>query len=114
MIDFLPEPAKTVLLGVLALFAALVTAANSLPNVEWLRPFRLNANLTEAQKARMRRRANLTVGLELIGLGLLLPVGYLVVTVMMFNEIDPLTLWLVGGGSAVCIGLGVWAMFSSR
>jgi hypothetical protein len=140
MFDFLPEPVKTVLVGVLAVFALLVTAANSLPDVAWLRPFRLNQNLSEAQKARMRRlpdvawlrpfrlnqnlseaqkarmrrRARLHVGLELIGVGLLLPVGYLVLTVMMFNEIDPLTMGLTLAGSVVCIGLGIWAMFSSK
>jgi hypothetical protein len=114
MIDFLPEPVKTALLGVLAIFAILVTAANSLPNVAWLRPFRLNQNLSEAQKARIRRRANVSAGLEMIGLGLLLPVGYIMLTVMMFNEIDPLTMGLILAGSVVCIGLGFWAMFSSK
>jgi hypothetical protein len=114
VIDFLPEPVKIALVGVLAIFAVLVTAANALPDVAWLRPFRLNQNLTEAQKARMRRRANRLAGIELIGLGLLLPIGYLVATVMMFNEIDPLTMALTLAGSILCIGLGLWAMFTSR
>ena len=114
MIDFLSEPVKTVLVGVLAVFAVLVTAANGLPSVEWLRPFRLNQNLSEAQKARIRRSTSLHVGLELIGLGLLLPVGYLVLTVMMFNEIDRLTMALTAAGSVACIGLGIWAVFSSK
>ena len=62
----------------------------------------------------MRRRANLNAALELIGLGLLLPVGYVVLTVMMFNEFDRLTMALTAAGSAACIGLGIWAMFSSK
>jgi hypothetical protein len=103
-----------VVLGVLALiFFALVLLARQYPGVAWLRPFR-PPQLSAAQQERQRRRANTYTGIELILFGLILPIGYVALTVMMFNAFKPL--WTAGVilTSLVCITLGITAIVKNR
>lgn len=91
----------------------LVLAARRYPHVAWLRPFQ-PPKLSARQQAIQRRRANTLVGLEMILMGIIVPVGYFVVTVMMFNEFDPLVTLLVIGVSIASLGFGIAAIVSSR
>jgi hypothetical protein len=81
------------------------------PHVAWLQHFRIpRPHLTEEQQARMRRRANVYAGAQLILLGLIVPVGYVVLTVMMFNTITRGTMAILLAGSVLCIVLGITAI----
>lgn len=103
-----------VALGVLALiFFALVQLARRYPDVAWLRPFR-PPPLSAAQQERRRRRANTYTGIELILVGLVVPMGYVALTVMMFNDFDPL--WTAGVviTAIICITLGITAIAKNR
>lgn len=95
------------------LFVALTQLARKRPDIEWLRHFRL-PELPEAVRERHRKRSERIAGAEMILVGLLLPIGYLVLTVMTFNSIDPL--WLTGviAASVLCIGLGIYALVKNR
>ncbi|MGQ0641563.1 MAG: hypothetical protein ACT4P6_12485 [Gemmatimonadaceae bacterium] len=98
-------------LGAIALVIfGLSLLARRLPNVEWLQHFRFDKHLTEEQKARMRRRANVHAGVELILLGVILPLGYVALTVMFFNSFTPMGIALTLAGSGLCIALGVTAI----
>ncbi len=84
------------------------------PEVAWLQAFRIENRLTEEQKARMRRRAQVHAGVEMILVGIALPMGYVVLTVMFMNNFTPLATTLVLAGSVLFIGLGVTAIVRSR
>jgi hypothetical protein len=97
-------------LGALAMvFLALAFAAKRRPDIAWLRPFRM-PELSKERQERQRRRANVYAGAEFILLGLAIPLGYVVLTVMMFNNFEPLPTALVLASSALCLGLGVVAI----
>jgi hypothetical protein len=81
------------------------------PHVAWLQHFRiLLPQFTEKQQARMRHRASLYAGAQLILLGIIVPLGYLVLTVMTFNTVRTGTFTLVLAGSVLCIVLGIAAI----
>lgn len=97
-------------LGVLAMvFLALGFAAKRRPDIAWLRAFRM-PELSPERQERQRRRANIYAGVEFILLGLVIPLGYGALTVMMFNDFKPLPTTLVLVSSAMCIGLGIAAI----
>lgn len=84
------------------------------PHVAWLQHFRiLLPRFSEKQQARMGRRASLLAGAQLILLGVIFPLGYLVLTVMTFNTPRTGTFALVLAGSVLCIVLGVTAIVQS-
>lgn len=67
--------------------------ARRYPHIGWLQAFHIKRpQLTEEQKARMQRRANIHVAIQFILLGFGVPVVYVISSVMMFN--DPSTLGL--------------------
>jgi len=68
--------------------------------------------LTEEQRARIRRRSNVHAGIELILLGIVVPIGYLISTVMMFNTPTALGLTLALGSALLLISLGIVAIRS--
>jgi len=47
---------------------------------------------------------------EFILLGIVIPIGYGVLTIMMFNDFKPLPTALVLASSALCLGLGIAAI----
>jgi hypothetical protein len=98
--------------GVVAVVYGLHALSRRFPHVPWLQHFRLPW-LTEEQPARMRHRAAAYAGAQLILLGLVLPLGYLVLTVMTFNTVRTGTLAIVLAGSVLCILLGITAIVQS-
>lgn len=115
MFEMLPESLQVILMGALVVLVGLLTLANAYPDVAWLRPFRVfRAQPSEAQAGRLRRRVRITAAVELIGLGLLLPVGYLVLTVMFFSQVHPATLWLTLALAALSVAVGIWILFRGR
>jgi hypothetical protein len=114
MESFLPDSIKAILLGLIAVVFVLSRLSYRFPEVAWLQHFRLPVRqLSEEEKARRRRRANLMAGIEFILAGLILPLLYLASKVMMFNEPTTLGLVIVGGCSLACIGLGIWFIVRS-
>lgn len=102
---------QIVLGGLLAVMFGLSELSRRFPHVGWLQPFRYERpRLSEEHRARMRRRANVYTGVELIMIGIGLPLAYVALTVMMFNDITPKAMAIVLTGSALCIGLGVAAI----
>jgi hypothetical protein len=105
------ERIQMVLGGLALVLFGLSALSRRLPNVAWLQIFRFERpRLSEEHRARMRRRANVHAGVELILLGIALPMGYVAMTVMLFNDITARAMTLVLMGSALCIGLGVTAI----
>jgi hypothetical protein len=97
--------------SIVAVVYGLSALSRRFPHVASLQYFRLpGSRLTEEQQARMRRRANVYAGAQLILLGLVLPLGYVVLTVMTFNTVRSGTLTFVLAGSALCIVLGITAI----
>jgi hypothetical protein len=97
--------------GMVAVWCGLSALARRFPHVPWLQHFRLpRSRLTEAQQAKMSRRAAAYAGAQLILLGLVLPLGYLVLTVMTFNTVRSGTLTIVLAGSVLCVLLGITAI----
>jgi hypothetical protein len=102
---------KLVLGGIVIALFGLSELSRRFPDVAWLQFFRFERpQLSEEQRGRMRRRASVLAGAELILLGLVLPIGYVVLTVMMFNDITRKAMAIVLTGSVVCIGLGITAI----
>jgi uncharacterized membrane protein len=103
-----------IILAVIALvFVGLTQLARRYPDIEWLRHFKM-PELPAAQRERHRKRSERLAGIEMILVGVLLPLGYLLLTVMTFSSISPL--WLTGviAASALCIGFGIYALVKNR
>jgi hypothetical protein len=102
---------QLVFAGILAALYGLSALSRRFPDVGWLQHFRHERpQLSEEHRAKMRRRANVYAGVELIMIGIGLPMAYVVLTVMMFNEVTAKAMAIVLSGSALCIGLGVTAI----
>ena len=105
------ETFQVVVGSIVVVVYGLSALSRRFPHVAWLQHFRLPwLELTEEQRARTRYRANVYVGAQLILFGLVLPLGYVVLTVMMFNTITRGTMILVLAGSVLCIVLGITAI----
>lgn len=103
------------LVSALGLLYGLSALSRRFPRVAWLQLFRFEPpHMSEEQRTKARRRANVYGGVELIMLGIGLPLAYVAMTVMFFNEIAAIEMALVLTGSALCIGLGVTALWRSR
>lgn len=101
--------------GIVAVVYGLSALSRRFPHVAWLQHFQLpHGRLTEEQQARARRRANVYAGAQLILLGVVLPLGYLVLTVMTFSTVSTGGMALVLAGSALCIVLGIIAIVQGR
>lgn len=109
---------STIQLIVLLLLGALfgLSALSSrYPHIGWLQVFHIKRpQLSEEQRARMQRRANIHVALQFILLGFGVPVAYVGSSVMMFN--DPSTVGLVVSGiiGFALVLLGIIAIWSNR
>jgi hypothetical protein len=103
---------QLVMIGVLAAVFGLSALSRRYPHVGWLQPFRFNwPQLPEEQRERMRRRANVHAGIELILLGFAVPIVYVGSSIMMFN--DPtargLTISIAIAALLIALGItGVW------
>lgn len=91
------------------LIFGLTQLARRYPDVEWLRHFRI-PELPAALRERHRKRNERLAGAQFILLGLVMPIGYVVLTAMTFGSIE--RIWLIGvmASSVVCIGLGIYAI----
>jgi hypothetical protein len=108
------EKIKLVLLGVLALVYGFSALARRFPDVAWLQRLRYYPpRLSDAERAKIRRRSNINAGVELILVGLVLPMGYVVLTIMLFSDVTRTAMIVVFAGSALCVGLGLTAIWKS-
>ena len=104
------EQIKIVVAVVGVVIFGLSLLARRMPEVAWLQHFRFDAHLTEEQKTRMRRRANVHVGVELILLGFAIPLGHVLLTVMTFSAMTASGMTIAIAASLLCIGLGITAI----
>lgn len=110
---FVDEDVK-ILFGFVALvWVGLQYAARRFPEIEWLQALKL-PELSPRQQRIAERRANFFAGIEFILLGLVIPMGYVALTVMMFHDFTVLPMTLVGLSSAACIGIGIYALLRNR
>ena len=106
---------KLVLVSILAVLFGLSALARRLPHVTWLRPFAgLFPRLSEAERARVQGRADFYAGIQLILMGLALPLLYVITTVMLFNTPTSTGIAVTFAGSVVLIVLGALAIRSGR
>ena len=106
---------QMVLAGILVVTLGLAALSRRFPQVGWLQAFRYNfPRLSEERQARIRRSSNIHAGIELILLGVILPLIYFASSLMMFNEPTTKGTVLVGAGSVLLIGLGVTAIWRNR
>lgn len=105
------ETLETVLVVPVLVIVALSILARKRPDVRWLQVFNLQSRLTEEQRARLRRTQNRRAGAELIMLGIVIPLGFLGLKMMLFfSSISAVELVVVGLLSATCIVGGVVAL----
>lgn len=105
---------QIVLVSVFGVLFGLSALARRFPHVAWLQRFRFELpRMSDEQQAKARRRANIYGGVELIMLGIGLPMAYVAMTVMFFNDITAIEMALVLTGSALCIGFGITAIWRS-
>jgi hypothetical protein len=108
------EKIQVILGALVAVIFGLSALSRRFPTVAWLQHFRIERpQLSEERRARMRRQANVRVGIELILFGFAIPPGYLVLEMMLFSDITKLELALVLASSVLCIGLGITAIVHS-
>jgi sterol desaturase/sphingolipid hydroxylase (fatty acid hydroxylase superfamily) len=106
---------QLVLGGLLALVFGLSALSRRFPHVAWLQVFRYDPpRLSKAQRARIRRRSNIHAGIEMILMGMALPLLYVASTVMLFNDFATGWTVLVLAGSLLLIGLGITAIWKNR
>lgn len=108
------EKIQLILVGVFAFVYGFSALARRFPDVAWLQRLRYDPpRLSDAQRAKMRRRANIHAGVELILLGLVIPLCYVALTMMLFSDVTRTAMTIVFAGSALCIGLGLTAIWKS-
>jgi nitrate reductase gamma subunit len=102
------QTVQLVILGVLAGVFGLSAMSRRYPHVGWLRPFRFTwPQLPQAQRERMRRRANIHAGIELILLGFAVPIVYVGSSIMMFSDPSARGLTISIAIAALLIALGI-------
>jgi hypothetical protein len=108
---FLPESVKTVLLGLIAGAIVLGWLAPKFPDIAWLQIFRLpQRQLSPAEQERRRRAGNRHAAIEMMLAGLIVPMLYVVSTVMMFNDFGAVGMVVTSAISLTCFGGGVWLL----
>lgn len=109
---------STIQLIILALLGAvfgLSALSRRYPHIRWLQAFHIKRpQLSEEQKARMQRRANIHVAIQFVLLGFGVPVVYVASSVMMFNDPSALGLTISGLIGFALIVLGIIAIWSNR
>lgn len=84
------------------------------PEVRWLQAFNLRRGLTDEQRTRLRKTQNQAIGAQLLLFGIIVPLGYGALKVMLFTEVRPAELVVVGGLSLLCIVAGIAALARNR
>jgi hypothetical protein len=99
---------QLVILGLLAAVFGLSALSRHYPHVGWLQSFRFNwPQLSQEQRERMRRRANVHAGIELILLGFAVPIVYVGSSIMTFSDPSVLGLTISLAIAALLIVLGI-------
>ena len=99
---------QLVILAILAAVFGLSALSRRYPQVAWLQPFHFNwPRLSEQQRERMRRRANVHAGIELILLGFVVPIVYVGSSIMMFSDPTARGLTISIAFAALLIALGI-------
>lgn len=112
---FFPDSVKAILVGLIAIAVALGWLARTFPHVTWLQLFRIpDSQMTEAQREKQRRASNRHTAVEIVLVGLALPVGYVLLTVISFRELETMPMAAVGVGSVLCITFGIWSFVRNR
>ena len=103
---------QLVILGVLVAAYGLSVLSRRNPHVGLLQSLRFNwPQLSEEHRERMRRRANVHAGIELILLGFAVPIVYVGSAIIMFNDPSAwgLTISVAIGVLLIALGItGVW------
>jgi hypothetical protein len=106
---------QLVLGGFLAFLWAVSALSRRFPGIAWLQLFRYNApRLSDELRAKIHQRANVYAGIELILLGIVVPMVYFASTVMMFNEPTTTGTTIALASALVLIGLGATAIWRNR
>jgi len=110
----LPESLKIALGATVLVILGLGYAARRYPDVAWLQPFDLQRHVDPVRRAQLRRRANVYAGAQLILLGIVIPLGYLALKVILFSSMDRTGMTVALGASLLCIVLGITAIVRNR
>jgi len=106
---------QLIVLVILAVVFGLSALSRRYPHIGWLQAFHIKRPpLTEAQRARMQRRSNIYVAIQLMLLGLGVPVLYVVSSIMMFNDPSRTGLVISAIIGLALIVLGIVAIWSTR
>jgi hypothetical protein len=101
-----------ILLGTLFGLSAL---SRRYPHIAWLQAFHIKRpQLSEEQRARMQRRANIHAAIQLTLLGFGVPVVYVASSVLMFNDPSIVGLVISGMIGFALIVFGIIAIWSNR
>jgi hypothetical protein len=106
---------QLIILVVLGVLFGLSALSRRYPHIAWLQAFHIKwPQLSEEQKARMQRRANIQAGIQFILLGFGVPVVYVGSSVMMFSDPSTLGLAISGIIGFVLIVFGIIAIWNNR
>jgi O-antigen/teichoic acid export membrane protein len=106
---------QLIILIVLGALFGLSALSRRYPHIGWLQAFHIKwPQLSEEQRARMQRRANIRAGIQFILLGFGVPIVYVGSSVMMFNDPSTVGLAISGIIGFALIVLGVIAIWSNR
>ena len=100
--------------GIVAVAFALDQLARRRPDIQWLRALRLPTRPISEAERRRERQGNRHAALEIIVLGLAAPVGYAVLTTLLFNHVSTLALVLVSAASLACLAVGAVVLTRNR
>ena len=103
------ETFKIVVGGAVCVVYGLFLLSQRFPHVTWLRHFRIPW-LKNDRQGRMGSWAAVSAGAQLILLGVVLPIGYVVLTVMTFSNLTTRGMTLAVASSVLCIVLGIAAI----
>ncbi len=103
---------QLILVAVVGVIMGLSALSRRFPHVAWLQAFRL-PEPSPQQQAEIRRRSYALEAVRFLIAGLVVPFGYLVLTVMSFREVTPAGMGVSLAISALCIGLAVHAFRQS-
>jgi hypothetical protein len=106
---------QLIILTVLGALFGLSALSRRYPHIGWLRAFYIKRpQLSEEQRARMQRRANIHVAIQFILLGFGVPVVYVASSVIRFSDPSTVGIAISGIIGFALIVLGIIAIWSNR